>query len=249
MAIVAHPDDAEFGCAGTVAKWVADGWDIRYTVVTDGSAGGGDLATDVGPEARSRLIATRKAEQDAAGKIVGLSGIDYLGYTDGQVVPSIELRRELVRLIRRHRPSRVLCLAPEMTWDPFMIGLYHPDHIAVAQAALASVYPASQNPWDFPELLTDEGLKPHKVSEVWFIAAPRPNEWVDVTSTIDKKIDALRAHDSQLGENFDRVEQMVRGWMADIGGKHGYEYAEEFHVAYNGFRVDHDSDADLAAPS
>jgi LmbE family N-acetylglucosaminyl deacetylase len=249
MVIMAHPDDAEFASAGTVAKWASDGWDVRYVVVTDGSAGGGDDAIDVSREARERLVSTRKAEQIAAGEVIGLSGVDFLDYPDGLIEPSIELRRDLVRLMRRHRPSRVICMAPEMTWNPFRIGLYHPDHLAVAQAAIAAIYPATQNPWDFPELLLEEDLAPHKVCEVWFVAAPHPNTWVDVTDVMDKKLDALRAHDSQLGENFEWVEQIVRGWMAEIGSRHGYRYAEEYHVAYNGFRLADDSNAELAAPS
>jgi LmbE family N-acetylglucosaminyl deacetylase len=250
MVIVAHPDDAEFGCAGTVAIWADDGWDVRYVIVTDGTAGGGDEATDVGPDARRRLNETRKAEQRAACDGVGASGIDFLDYPDGQIYPTLELRRDIVRCIRRQRPSRIVCLAPTVNWEPaFFIGLYHPDHIAVAQASVAAIYPAAQNPWDFPELLMEEGLKPHKVSEIWFMAAPNTNRHVDISAVVDRKIAALRAHDSQLGQNFDRLETMVRHWMQETGKRYDVEYAEEFHVAEN-FRPepaeDIDSDAELA---
>ncbi|MFW6075466.1 MAG: PIG-L deacetylase family protein [Chloroflexota bacterium] len=249
MVIVAHPDDAEFGSAGTTALWVSQGWDVRYVVVTDGTAGGGDDATDVGPEARRKLSETRKAEQRAACDVLGVSGIDFLDYPDGQVQHTLELRKKLVRLMRTHRPSRVIVQSPDRMWDPYRIGFYHPDHIAVAETAIAALYPGSQNPWDFPELLLDEGLKPHKVSELWVVGAPVRDTFVDVSSVIDKKIDALRAHDSQLGANFDRLEKRVRSWMRETGERHGVEYAEEFHVALN-WRPEPeetDSDADLAA--
>lgn len=250
MVIVAHPDDAEFGCAGTVATWTDDGWDVHYVIVTDGTAGGGDEATDVGPEARKRLAETRKAEQKAACDELGASGITFLDYPDGQIFHTLELRKEIVRLLRTHRPSRVICMAPVVNWEPqYRVGLYHPDHLAVAETAVAAIYPASQNPWDFPELMMDEGLKPHKVSEIWFLSAPNTNRHVDVSAVIDRKIAALRAHDSQLGANFERLEKMVRGWMSETGERHGVEYAEEFHVAQN-WRPDPedttDSDADLA---
>lgn len=251
MVIVAHPDDAEFACAGTVAKWASDGWDVRYVIVTDGSAGGSDDERNVTLEARQQLSETRKAEQRAACEAVGATGIDFLDYPDGEVFHTLELRRDLVRCLRSHRPSRVICMAPERTWDPYRIGFYHPDHLAVGEAAIAAVYPATQNPWDFPELLMDEGLEPHKVSEVWFVGAPSSNRSVDITDVVNKKIAALRAHDSQLGEHFEQLEKMIRQWMSETGKRHGVEYAEEFHVAEN-FRPDPDeiadSDAEIARP-
>lgn len=251
LVIVAHPDDAEFGMAGTVAKWAAEGWDVHYVIVTDGTAGGGDDATDVGPEARARLSATRKAEQREACEILGVAGVEFLDYPDGQVQHTLELRKELVRAMRAHRPSRLLVQSPDRIWDPYRIGFYHPDHIAVAETAIAALYPASQNPWDFPELMMEEGLKPHKVSELWVVGAPVLNNWVDITSSADKKIAALRAHNSQLGADFERLETMVRGWMNEIGKRHDVEYAEEFHVAQNSRPEpdQRDQDSELAAPA
>jgi LmbE family N-acetylglucosaminyl deacetylase len=250
LVIVAHPDDAEFGAAGTVATWVREGWEVRYVIVSDGSAGGGDDATDVGPAARRQVSATRQAEQRAAGEVLGLAGIDFLNYPDGQIQHTIELRRELVRRLRTYRPSRVIMLAPTRIWEPsYRIGLYHPDHIAVSDAAIGAIYPASQNPWDFPELLMEEGLAPHTVNEVWFVAAPNVNRWVDVSDVMDVKLDALRAHASQLARNFDEVEHWVRQWMGEAGQRHGVAYAEEFHVAENGIpqAPEVDADAELAA--
>ncbi|HEX2280164.1 MAG TPA: PIG-L deacetylase family protein [Thermomicrobiales bacterium] len=233
LVIMAHPDDAEFSCAGTVAKWVREGWEVHYLVVTDATGGGSDEATEVGAEARELIANTRKAEQREAGRILGLTGIEFLDYPDGVIEPTITLRHDIVRVIRRIRPSRVVCPSPDRRWDPYTIGRYHPDHLAVGAAALAAVYPASQNPWDFPELLL-EGLQPHKVSEVWVVGAPQNNHWVDVSDTVDLKIDALRAHHSQLGEHFDRVEENVRRWLGERGKQHGVCAAEEFHLATNG---------------
>lgn len=250
MVIVAHPDDAEFGCAGTVARWADAGWDVRYVIVTDGSAGGGDEARDVTDENRRKVSARRKEEQRNAAAVLGISGIDFLDHPDGKIQHTIELRKEIVRLLRTHKPSRVIVQSPQRIWDPYRIGAYHPDHLAVAETALAAIYPASQNPWDFTELLLEEGLEPHKVSEVWISGAPVLNHHVDISSTIDKKVAALRAHDSQLGANFEQVEKMVRSWTAEVGKRYGVEYAEAFNVAVNIRRdpaEETDADAELAA--
>lgn len=233
LVVMAHPDDAEFGSAGTTAKWVKEGWEVHYLVVTDATGGGSDESTDVGAEAKSLIASTRKAEQREAARILGLASVEFLDYPDGVVEPTIKLRHDIVRAIRTIRPSRVISPSPDRRWDPYTIGRYHPDHLAVGAATMAAIYPASQNPWDFPELLS-EGLLPHKVSEVWIVAAPQNNHWVDVSGTIDLKIEALRAHHSQLGEHFDRVEEMVRRWLGELGEKHGVAAAEEFHLAMNG---------------
>src|SRR5262245_35818287 len=184
MVIVAHPDDAEFACAGTIAAWAREGWDIYLVVCTDAAGGGPDDATDVGPAARRQITTTRRAEQRAAAEVLGLRDVIFLDYPDGQLQPTIELRRELVRLLRRYRPTRVICQSPERSWRPQMfIGRHHPDHLAAGQATLAAIYPASQNPWDFPELLA-EGLLPHKIREVLIAGAPEPNYAVDITATM-----------------------------------------------------------------
>lgn len=233
MVFVAHPDDAEFGCGGTVAVWARQGWDVYYVIVTDGSAGGPDDATDVGPEARRRISETRKAEQRAAGEILGLADVLFLDYPDGRVEPTLELRRDIVRLIRQYRPSRVVCQSPERVWTPeYHVRRHHPDHLAVGAAVLAAVYPAPQNAWDFPELLA-EGLRPHKVSEIYVIGAPVLNHAVDISETIELKIAALAAHRSQLGDNIDQLARMVRAWSADRGARHGMAHAEEFHRIVN----------------
>ena len=233
LVIVAHPDDAEFGAAGTVATWASEGWEIYYIICTDASGGGPDDAVDVGPEARLIITNTRKAEQREACKILGVKDVVFLDHPDGLLVPSLELRRSLVRLIRRYRPSRLLCQSPDRLWTPvYAIGRHHPDHLAAGQATLAAMYPASQNGWDFPELLK-EGLPPHKVSEVFIMGAPNPNYSVDITEKWKVKLEALRAHSSQLSARFNELVPMLEQRSAETGKKYDVQYAEEFHRAEN----------------
>ena len=233
LVVVAHPDDAEFMAAGSVATWAAEGWDVHYVICTDAASGGPDDAEDVSPEARRAVSAVRKLEQRAACDVLGVKDIVFLDYPDGELQPSMLLRRDIVRALRRYRPSRVVCQSPDRTWTPgYFIGAFHADHLAAGQATIAAVYPASQNPWDFPELL-EEGLPPHKVREVLFSGAPNANFAVDVSSTIERKLAALRAHTSQLAAHFDEIEVWIRRWTAEVGKKHEMEYAEEFHRAEN----------------
>ncbi len=234
MVIMAHPDDAEFGCAGTIAAWVREGWDAYYVICTDASGGGSDDALDVGTEARRMITETRKSEQRAAGEILGLKDIIFLDHPDGVLMPTIELRREIVRLLRHYRPTRLICQSPDRSWRPqYAIGRYHPDHLAAGQATLSAVYPASQNPWDFPELLA-EGLMPHKVREVYVMSAPEVNHAVDITATIDVKLEALGAHTSQVGARMEELVPRLRKFSEENGKLHGMAYAELFNRAENG---------------
>lgn len=233
LVIVAHPDDAEFSCGATTAKWSRDGWEVRYVIVTDASGGGDDNATDVGPEARKAISDKRKAEQLEAARAAGAAGVDFLDRRDGTIEPTLDLRREIVRCIRRYKPTIVVCPSPEFRWDPFFIGRHHPDHLAVGRAVVAAVYPSARNAWDFPELL-DEGLLPHRVKELWVVGAPNTNHFVNVSDTIDAKIEALRAHDSQLGAHFDEVEKNIRAGLQLTGSKYGVGAAEEFYRAVVG---------------
>lgn len=234
MVVMAHPDDAEFSSAGTVAGWVKEGWEVYYVIVADGAGGGPDDATDVGPDQRLLWAEIRKQEQLAAAKVLGVKEVIFLNYPDGQVVPSIELRRDLVRCYRRYKPLRVICQSPERQWFPQMfLGRYHPDHLAAGQAALAAIYPASQNPWDFPELLA-EGLPPHKILEVYISGSPNPNYPVDISATVDLKIAALRAHTTQTGPDFDGMATRVRAMVAQTGKQYDLAAAEAFHRVENG---------------
>jgi LmbE family N-acetylglucosaminyl deacetylase len=233
LVVVAHPDDAEFSCGATVAKWTRDGWEVHYVIVTDASGGGADNATDVGPEARKKISDTRKAEQRKAAETLGVAGVEFLDYRDGTIEFTLELRRDITRMIRKHKPGILLCPSPDFRWDPFYIGRHHPDHLAVGRSTVAAAYPASRNAWDFPELL-DEGYLPYRIKELWIVGAPNANHYVDVTHTVDDKIEALRAHDSQLGAHFEEVAKSVRSGLRLTGARYGVGAAEEFYRAVIG---------------
>ena len=225
LAITAHPDDIDFGAAGTIARWTDAGIDVTYCVVTDGAAGGFD--EDV---PRAEMPALRQAEQVAAAKHVGVRDVRFLGYPDGVLEPTLGLRRDLARVIRQVRPDRVLCPSPERNFA--RIGVGHPDHRAVGSATLDAVYPDARNPFAFPELREEEGLAAWKVREVWIAGSPSPTHFVDVTATFGRKIAALRAHESQTGQ-MDDLEERLRGWLtraAALGGLPEGHLAEAFQV-------------------
>lgn len=233
LVVVAHPDDAEFGCGATIAAWAAEGWEITLVICTDGGSGGPDDATAVGPEDRRRISEIRKAEQRAAGEVLGLKEIVFLDYPDGQLEPNLSLRREIVRQIRRTRAYRFVCQSPDRVWTPsYAIGRFHPDHLAAATASLAAVYPAAQNAWDFPELLA-EGLAPSKVKELYVVGAPHLNYAVDISATIEQKLAALRCHVSQLGEDQTALAERIRTWAAERGEPFGLPMAETYHRVEN----------------
>jgi LmbE family N-acetylglucosaminyl deacetylase len=206
LVVTAHPDDVDFGSAGTIARWTDAGIAVTYCVATDGDAGGFDPAV-----ARENIPAIRRAEQEAAAKAVGVLDVRFLGYRDGRLEPSYDLRRDITRVIREIRPQRVLMQSPERNW--IRIAASHPDHLAVGEATIRAVYPDARNPFAHAELLQDEGLEPWTVPEVWVVAGPGSNQFVDVTDTFDRKIAALRAHVSQT-EHMTELEPMVRSWLA-----------------------------------
>jgi len=233
LVVVAHPDDAEFGCGATLGAWAQEGWEITLVVCTDGGAGGADDATDVGPEARRRISGIRKAEQRAAAAILGLKEVVFLDFPDGQLEPNLLLRREIVRQIRRIRAYRLVCQSPERVWTPgYMIGRFHPDHLAAATATLAALYPAAQNGWDFPELLA-EGFPPSRVRELYVMGAPHLNFAVDISATLELKLAALGCHVSQLGEDQTELAARVRGWAVERGEPFGLPMAETYHRVEN----------------
>jgi LmbE family N-acetylglucosaminyl deacetylase len=217
MVIVAHPDDAEFTVGGTVAKWAKAGCHVTYVVCTDGNAG--SLDPDM---TREELAKIRRAEQRAACAILGVSEVVFLGHDDGQLEPTLDLRRELVRAIRQYKPEVII------TWDPtrlFADGDYinHPDHRAAAQAALDAAAPASEMP-----LLWPEAGPPHRVGQLYVYGNDQANVWVDVTETIGTKIEALKQHTSQIGD-WDPTE-MVEEWSAEVGKERGLAHAESYRV-------------------
>jgi LmbE family N-acetylglucosaminyl deacetylase len=226
LVVTAHPDDVDFGAGATVAGWTGSGIEVAYCVCTSGDAGGFDDTP------RDRMAELREAEQRAAAKALGVHDVVFLGYPDGRVTSSVELRRDISRQIRRFRPQRVLTQSPEIWWR--RVGASHPDHRAVGEATLAAVYPDARNPFAHPELLADEGLEAWAVDEMWLMAAPdeRLNHVVDVTSTFERKVAALRAHASQTGHLSD-LEERLRGWASRLARKHGLadgRCAEAFQV-------------------
>jgi LmbE family N-acetylglucosaminyl deacetylase len=233
LVIFAHPDDAELGSAGTVAVWSKAGAEVWTCIVTDASGGGPDDAEDVGPEARRAISETRKAEQRAACEVLGQAGAVFLDYPDGRIEPNLELRRDIVRLIRRLRPEIIITHSPDRRWDEFFAFRHHPDHLAVGTAVTAAVYPAARNAWDFPELL-DEGLLPHKVREIYIMGAPEQNYASDISATFDLKVAALAAHASQVGPRMADLEPRLRQWATELGTQYGFAYAEVFHKTENG---------------
>ncbi|MBO3747067.1 PIG-L family deacetylase [Streptosporangiaceae bacterium NEAU-GS5] len=212
LVVVAHPDDIDFGSAGTVATLTDKGVTVTYLLVTDGDAGGFDRSYD-----NRGMAELRRAEQTAAAKHVGVSDLRFLGYPDGRVEPSLELRRDISRVIRQVRPDVVITSTPERNYQ--RIGASHPDHRAVGGATLDAVYPDARNPYAFPEL-ADEGLEAWTVREVWLNGAPTPDHFVDVTANFDRKIAALRAHESQTSHITD-LEGFIRGWLTANAARAG----------------------------
>ncbi len=226
LCVLAHPDDVDFGSAGTVATWTAAGTEVTYLIVTDGDAGGFDETP------RDRMGPLRQAEQRAAAAAVGVSDVRFLGYPDGRLELTLDLRRDISRVIRQVRPQRVLTSSPERWWD--RIGASHPDHMTVGEATLRAVYPDARNPFAFPELLQDEGLEAWTVSEVWLGASPRADHAVDVTDLVELKFAALKSHVSQVSHNPD-LEKFVIGWMRQVAARFGLQegrLAEAYHVVH-----------------
>ncbi|HYS32447.1 MAG TPA: PIG-L deacetylase family protein [Streptosporangiaceae bacterium] len=224
LVVAAHPDDVDFGLAGTVATWTDAGIEVVYCIVTNGEAGGSDPSVS-----RADMVVLRRAEQTAAAKCVGVTDVRFLGYPDGRLEPSIGLRRDIARVIRQVKPDRVACPSPERNYA--RIPASHPDHRAAGSAALDAVYPDARNPFAFPELAA-EGLQAWTVPEVWISGSPQPTHFVDVTGTFDRKIAALRAHESQTG-HMTNLEEMLRGWLgmsAALGGLPDGRLAESFQV-------------------
>ena len=220
LVVISHPDDAEFGAGPTIAKLTAAGVRVDYVVTTDGSKGTDDPA--VTPE---QLAATRMAEQRAAADILGVREIVHLGYPDGYLTPSLELRRDVTRQIRRFRPELVITQNPQRRLDhnPF-IG--HPDHLATGEATLAAVYPAARDHLNFPELWTEERLEPWKVRQVLLTGVEEPNLWVDVADTFDIGLESILAHSSQVTRV--EVEDRMRERARLVGEPQGIGLAQAF---------------------
>ena len=226
MVVVAHPDDAEWGCSGTVALWCEDGAEVVYVVCTDGGKGSDDPGMT-----STRLSEIRRREQEAACEVLGVREVVFLGYEDSMLEPSLQLRKDITRQIRKFRPDVVITTYPGRTMSvPWYVG--HPDHAAAGEATLSAVFPAARDRLTFPDLL-EEGLEPHRVREVLIMSevGEYANEWVDVTASTATAIEALNEHRSQVTED---AEKMMRSWREAMGKPRGIRYAE----AYQRFRLD-----------
>lgn len=225
LVITAHPDDVDFGAAGTVAVWTASGIEVTYCVITDGQAGGFDPELD-----RADLPGIRRREQRAAAAEVGVTDVRFLGYVDGELTVSRELVRDLVRVVRQVRPQRVLTQSPERDWN--RLAPSHPDHLAGGEAATQALYPGAGNPFAFRELWDDEGLEAWSPDELWMAEHPDSNHAVDVTERFDAKMSALMCHESQHPDP-EQIQKIIRAKLTTTAVEHGFaagRLAEEFAV-------------------
>jgi LmbE family N-acetylglucosaminyl deacetylase len=220
LVIAAHADDIEFGAAGSIAKWVHEGAQVTYCIVTDNGAGSNEPGVE-----RPWLVQRRQEEQIAAAAVLGVTDVRFLGYPDGELEASLAVRKDLTRLIREVRPQRVLCQDPTTVF----VGdwyINHPDHRAAGEASLYAVFPSAGTRPIFADLL-DEGYEPFDVKELYIMLSMQPETFVDVTDTLDLKIKSLLCHKTQLGED---VADRVRERASAMGEKAGTQYAEAYRV-------------------
>ncbi|MCZ7540904.1 MAG: PIG-L family deacetylase [Anaerolineae bacterium] len=223
MGIFAHPDDPEFFCGGTFARWAAEGKRVIFVLATSGDKGSGDLTIT-----SEQLAAIREDEERAAAARLGVEEVIFLRYPDGELQPTLDLRREITRLIRLKKPDAVVTNDPTARWYGTQY-INHPDHRAIGDAALDAVFPAARDHLTFPELLHVEGLAPHKVMTVYLCGTHEPNARIDVTAYLGAKIAALREHRSQIAD----MEEMERRQRANVDAEFvgdGPRYTEAFRV-------------------
>jgi LmbE family N-acetylglucosaminyl deacetylase len=217
MLVVAHPDDSEFSSAGTIARLKDAGKRVVLIQVTSGDKGTPDATTD--PEELGRI---REEEMRDAARRLGMDEVVFLRCPDGSLMPDLELREKIVRMIRTHKPDVII------THDPFRPYALHPDHRAVGLATTDAVYPTARDPLYFPEHLR-EGLEPHKTAEIWFFGAEQPDRFIDITETFERKMDALRAHETQVG-TAEELETRMRDRARELAEEQPFELAEAFKV-------------------
>lgn len=230
MVIYAHPDDAEFGSSGTVAKWAREGVEVVYVMVTNGASGSSD------PDmTRERLAEIREREQREAAAILGVTEVAFLGFEDGYLSPTLEVRKAVAREVRRHRPDAIFGPDPTRRWWPPSY-INHPDHLAVGEVVMCSINPDASTRLMFPELWHEEGLEPHKPRALFVVHPVEPDTYVDITETIDLKVKALECHVSQVGEW--PVGEFIRERNRQIAAQarerklagESAEYAEAFRI-------------------
>lgn len=222
LVVLAHPDDPEFFCGGTLAKWARAGKEIHYLLLTCGDKGSD--SPDVTPE---MLCADRQSEQRAAANLIGAREVTFLHYRDGELANTREVQRDIVRAIRRVKPHLVVTCDPTTLFRPSHSGINHPDHRAAGAATLDAIFPAAGNRMYFPELIA-EGLEPHSPQQVWLSGTNEPNVWVNINDTFDIKLAAIRAHASQIKDPA-ALEKRLRERLrrVEIDGEF---YAEGFRV-------------------
>jgi LmbE family N-acetylglucosaminyl deacetylase len=220
MLLYAHPDDIEFSAGGTAAMWASNGCEVSYVLITDGNIGSHDKSLT--PD---ELTTIRHAEQRAAAELAGVKRCIFMGYHDGLLEPTLQLRRELVKLIRRYRPNVVVCGDPRSHF-PTDTYINHPDHRAAATAVVEAVFPASEMRLLYPEF-EQEGIMPHKPNYVYISGTSDANLFIDISEFVDIKIEALRKHMPSQFPEWD-PEPTIRAWAKDVGSKVGYRYAERF---------------------
>ena len=222
LVVVAHPDDAEFGFAGTIAKFCVDGMDVYYVMCTDGSHGTSDLEMP-----REEIARIRHEEQRNACRVLGAKDVVFLDHEDGYLQPTLELRKEISREIRRFRPDVLICQNPARTLDGRSY-TGHPDHFAAGEAALSAVFPSARDHLTFPELL-EEGFEPHKTREVLISGFSSPDVWIDVTDSIETAILGAMEHKSQIGDRtHEQMSQRLKEGRAQNAFGRGMKYAETF---------------------
>jgi LmbE family N-acetylglucosaminyl deacetylase len=223
MGVFAHPDDPEFFAGGTFARWVAEGADITFVLATSGDKGSDD------PDmTRQRLIEIREEEERSAAAALGVRDVVFLRYPDGELQPTLDLRRDITRMIRLKRPDIVVTCDPTTFWYGTS-GINHPDHRAIGTAVLEAVFPAARDRLNFFELARDEGLKPHKVRQVYISGAQEPTTKVDISAYLDTKINALREHRSQI-KDMDELAERLRSRLDSESPEAHPRHVEAFRV-------------------
>jgi LmbE family N-acetylglucosaminyl deacetylase len=220
LIILAHPDDPEFFCGATIRRWTQMGHQVRYCLLTRGDKGSNDR------NMRSfDLAVLREVEQNAAAKELGVENVRFLDYEDGCLVPSLETRKRITRIVREECPDILVSCDPT-NFFPNEASINHPDHRAAGQIVVEAIFPATGNPLYFPELLL-EGLEPHSVKEVWLSVTAQPNVVIDVTATWEDKIRALKCHRSQIGDPA-KLEERIRSRRAPDSSEEAPRYEEKF---------------------
>ncbi|HCK65060.1 MAG TPA: PIG-L family deacetylase [Anaerolineae bacterium] len=224
MSIHAHPDDQEFSIGGTLAKWSKAGCEIISVTITSGDSGSNDATKD--GKYKPELAKLREVEQQTANDVLGVKHSVFLRYPDGELQPTLTLRKELTRLIRQYKPDVVLAGNPE-AWFYGNEYVNHPDHRAAAQAATEAVFPSAGTRLIFTDLL-EAGYEPHNVKRLYIHGTDKPDTWIDITETIDIKVEALKKHASQVP--VDEVEKWMKDWAKEDAKDKGFEYAESHRV-------------------